>query len=88
MRVFDGRSLRQWTGDTKYWSVKDGARTGTTDGSLKMNRFITWKHSTIRNFDLRVKVRVTEGGNSRCLGKGGCVERRAHTVENGGQFRI
>lgn len=64
MRVFDGRSLRQWSGDTKYWSVKDGALTGTTDGSLKMNRFITWKHSTIRNFDLRVKVRVTAGGNS------------------------
>ena len=64
VRVFDGRSLRQWSGDTKYWSVKDGALTGKTDGSLKMNRFITWKHSTIRNFDLRVKVRVTAGGNS------------------------
>ena len=35
-----------------------------TDGSLKMNRFITWTHSTIRNFDLRVKVKVTAGGNS------------------------
>ena len=29
-----------------------------------MNRFITWKNSTIRNFDLRVKVKVTSGGNS------------------------
>jgi choline-sulfatase len=54
----------QWAGDTKYWSVKDGAITGTTDGSLKMNRFLTWKGSTIRNFDLRVKVKVTAGGNS------------------------
>jgi arylsulfatase A-like enzyme len=62
--VFDGRSLRQWTGDTRYWSVEDGALTGKTDGSLKMNRFITWKNSTIRNFDLRVKVKVTSGGNS------------------------
>ena len=35
-----------------------------TDGSLKTNRFITWKDSTIRNFDLRVKVKVTAGGNS------------------------
>ncbi len=48
----------------KHWSVKDGALTGTTDGSLKMNRFLTWKHSTVRNFDLRVKVKVTAGGNS------------------------
>ena len=62
--VFDGKSLRQWNGDRKYWSVEDGALTGKTDGTLKMNRFITWKHSTIRNFDLRVKVKVTAGGNS------------------------
>lgn len=64
VRVFDGKSLRGWTGDSKYWSVKDGAITGVTDGSLKMNRFITWNHSTIRNFDLHVKVKVTSGGNS------------------------
>ncbi len=62
--VFDGQSLRQWSGDKKYWSVKDGALTGVTDGSLKMNHFMTWKPSTIRNFDLRVKVKISGGGNS------------------------
>jgi hypothetical protein len=64
VNVFDGKTLRGWTGDTAYWSVEEGALTGITDGSLKMNRFITWKDSTVRNFDLRVKVRVTTGGNS------------------------
>ncbi|MCA9214594.1 MAG: sulfatase-like hydrolase/transferase [Planctomycetales bacterium] len=64
VHVFDGKSLRQWSGDRQYWSVKDGALTGVTDGTLKKNRFITWKESTIRNFDLRVKVKVTPGGNS------------------------
>lgn len=64
MKVFDGKSLRQWSGDREYWSVRDGAITGVTDGSLKKNRFLTWKASTIRNFDLRVKVKVTVGGNS------------------------
>lgn len=59
-----GNRLRGWEGDSRYWSLEDGVLTGTTDGSLKMNRFITWKGSTIRNFDLRVKVRVSEGGNS------------------------
>jgi len=62
--LFDGRSLRGWTGDSKYWSVEEGAITGKTDGSLKMNRFLTWKHSTVQNFDLRVKVKVSPGGNS------------------------
>jgi choline-sulfatase len=64
VKVFDSKTLRRWAGDAKYWSVKDGALTGVTDGSLKMNRFITWKDSTIRNFDLQVKVKVTTGGNS------------------------
>jgi len=59
-----GRGLGQWSGDPKYWSIKNGVLTGVTDGKLKMNRFISWKGSTIRNFDLRVKVRVTKGGNS------------------------
>lgn len=63
-RVFNGKNLAGWSGDSKYWSVKDGAITGVTDGTLKMNRFLTWKGSTIRNFDLRVKVKVTPGGNS------------------------
>ena len=62
--LFDGKSLRGWTGDSNFWSVKEGAITGVTDGSLKMNRFLTWKGSTIRNFDLRVKIKVSKGGNS------------------------
>lgn len=64
VRAFDGKTLRNWEGDAKYWSVEDGALTGKTDGTLKTNRFITWKHSTIQNFDLRVKVKVSPGGNS------------------------
>ncbi len=64
MSLFDGKSLRGWEGDGKYWSVKEGAITGVTDGSLTMNRFLTWTGSTIRNFDLRVMVKVSEGGNS------------------------
>ena len=27
-----------------------------------MNQFLTWKGSTIRNFDLRVQVRISSGG--------------------------
>jgi choline-sulfatase len=64
VRILDGKSLRGWEGDSDYWSVQDGALTGVTDGTLMMNRFITWKDSTVRNFDLRVKVKVTAGGNS------------------------
>jgi arylsulfatase A-like enzyme len=63
-KIFDGKTLRNWSGEKQYWSVEDGALTGKTDGTLKANQFITWKNSTVRNFDLRVKVKVTKGGNS------------------------
>jgi arylsulfatase A-like enzyme len=57
-------NLRGWSGDPKIWSGKKGVLTGKTDGSIKYNRFITWKHSTIVNFDLRLKVKISPGGNS------------------------
>jgi hypothetical protein len=64
VNLLNGRNLNGWSGDSQFWSVEDGALTGKTDGSLKMNRFLTWTGSTIRNFDLRVKVKISAGGNS------------------------
>lgn len=63
-RIFNGKDLSEWDGNAKYWSVKEGAMTGVTDGSLKYNRFIVWKGEPLKNFELRVKVKVTKGGNS------------------------
>ena len=62
--IAPGNRLRNWVGNSKYWSKKDGVLIGKTDGSLKMNRFITWKAATVRNFDLRMQVRVSASGNS------------------------
>lgn len=62
--IFNGTDLSQWDGSPTYWSVKDGCMTGVTDGSLKHNRFIVWKGGELKNFELRVKVKVTPGGNS------------------------
>ena len=62
--VFNGRDLDGWKPSPGDWSVEDGCLTGKADGSLKANRFITWKGGTLRNFELRVRVQVTPGGNS------------------------
>ncbi|WP_437193450.1 3-keto-disaccharide hydrolase [Planctomicrobium sp. SH527] len=62
--IFNGKDLSGWEGSDEYWSVKDGCLTGTTDGSLKYNRFIIWRDGTLKNFELRVQVKVTPGGNS------------------------
>ena len=50
---------------------------GKADGTLKMNHFITWKVATVRNFDLKVMVRISKGGNS------GIQYRSAHAPELG-----
>ena len=75
VRIFNGKNLNGWTGDLKYWSVKDGAITGVTDGSLKMNRFITWNASTIQNFELQIKVKVSAQGNSGIQYRGTILPR-------------
>jgi hypothetical protein len=62
--VFNGKDLKGWSGDPKYWRVEDGCLTGVADGTLKYNRFITWKDGKLKNFELRVQVKVTPGGNS------------------------
>lgn len=62
--IFNGQDLTDWDGSPEYWSVKDGCLTGVTDGTLKYNRFIIWRGGTLKNFELRVQVKVTPGGNS------------------------
>src|SRR5262245_62050667 len=60
----NGKDRTGWDGDPAYWAVEDGALTGTTDGKLKANSFIVWRGGTVKNFELRVKVKITQGGNS------------------------
>jgi Domain of Unknown Function (DUF1080) len=62
--VFNGRDLTGWEGSPKYWKVEDGCLTGTADGKLDCNRFLVWKGGKVKNFELRVQVKVSPGGNS------------------------
>jgi arylsulfatase A-like enzyme len=88
VNLFNGRNLAGWDGDTKYWSVDDGVVTGRTDGSLKRNRFLTWKGATVRNFDLRVQVKVTAGGNSGLQYRGICRPELGLDIVTGYQCDI
>src|SRR6516165_8046052 len=62
--IFNGKDMMGWQGSPKYWSVEDGCLTGKADGTLRYNRFLTWRGGTTRNFELQVKVNVSPGGNS------------------------
>jgi len=62
--IFNGKDLKDWDGSAKMWKVEDGCLTGVADGKLDYNRFIVWRGGKLKNFELRVKVKVTPGGNS------------------------
>ena len=63
--IFDGQSLKGWSGDTKLWSVQDGAITGVTtdEAPLDYNRFLIWD-GEVENFHLRAQVRLIGNSNS------------------------
>ena len=63
--LFNGKNLENWDGNPKFWSVKDGAITGTTtkENPTKGNTFIIWRGGTVDNFELRLKFKIV-GGNS------------------------
>jgi hypothetical protein len=62
--MFNGKDLTGWEGSPSYWKVENGILTGTTDGTLKYNRFIVWRGGKVKNFEWRARVRVSPGGNS------------------------
>lgn len=62
--LFNGRDLRGWEGDSRIWSVRDGAITGQTTPEVRIsgNEFLVWKDE-IEDFELRLQFKL-EGGNS------------------------
>ncbi len=62
--LFDGHSLKGWHGGKEYWSVRDGAIVGKTDGNIPANTFLVSDRS-FDNFVLKVKFRLhNHKGNS------------------------
>ena len=65
-QIFDGKSLKGWEGDTKYWRVENGNLVGeiTPETLLKTNSFIIWKGGEPGDFELKGSFKITEKGNS------------------------
>jgi hypothetical protein len=63
--IFNGEDLTGWEGDTRLWSVKDGAIHGetTAENPAKGNTFCVWRGGTLKDFILKIKFRI-ENGNS------------------------
>ena len=66
VKIFDGKTLDGWEGDTTYWRVENGSLLGeiTPDKLLKNNSFIIWQGGQPKDFELKTEFRITESGNS------------------------
>ena len=63
--LFNGKDLKGWDGNPKFWSVKDGAILGqtTADNPTKGNTFLIWKDGNVDDFVLRFSYRIKNGNS-------------------------
>lgn len=63
--LFDGQTLKGWSGDPALWRVEDGAITGETkaDAPIAYNSFLKWTAGELDDFELTAEYRIF-GGNS------------------------
>ncbi len=66
IRIFDGKTLKDWEGDPNYWRVENGNLTGeiTADKLLKSNTFVIWRGGAPTDFELKLEYRISMDGNS------------------------
>lgn len=64
--LFNGKDLAGWEGNSRYWSVQDGAITakGDPNGSANGSCNLVWKDGTVGDFELTLKFRSKGGTNS------------------------
>jgi hypothetical protein len=81
--IFDGRSLDGWLGqDMSYWSVDDGAITGTItqQHAPPMNQYLVWQRELVDDFELKLDFRLT-GSSTRDTNGG--FQFRSRRLPNG-----
>ncbi len=81
--VFDGKTLDGWTYDPVYWRVEDGCLVGevTPETLLKRNTFCYKKDLVLKDFELKVDFRVSEGGNSGVSYRNALVEEVPYALK-------
>ncbi|MCA9051890.1 MAG: DUF1080 domain-containing protein, partial [Planctomycetaceae bacterium] len=63
--LFDGKSLTNWDGDPKLWSVEGGVISGRTtpETKLKANSFLIYRGGEFDNFELELDYRIVNGNS-------------------------
>ena len=80
--LFNGKDLTGWKGQPEFWSVKDGAITGTTtkETPVKENTFLIWD-GEVGDFELHFKYKIVDAnGKADGFGNSG-VQYRSKVVK-------
>ena len=66
VKIFDGKTMKGWEGDTDFWRVENGTFIGevTKEKPLKTNTFLIWRGGLPANFEFIAQYRISPGGNS------------------------
>ena len=57
--LFDGKTLDGWEGDSRLWSVRDGAIVGSTEKAMPThNTFLIYRKAQFGNFELHAEVKL------------------------------
>ncbi len=80
--LFNGKDLKGWTGDPRFWSVKDGVIHGTTleHKADKGNTFLIYEGEDVGDFHLVVEARCMGKNNSGVMYRSKAVEGNPYAL--------
>lgn len=63
--LFDGKTLKSWDGNPKFWRVEDGALVGeSTPENPSGNNYIVYRDLEAKDFTLKFEVKVEGSGGT------------------------
>jgi len=89
--LFNGKDLTGWDGDSRLWSVKDGAIHGetTAQNKAKGNTFLICTKGPFKDFELRLSYRLNATNNSGIQYRSKHIEKASNAwVVRGYQHEI
>jgi hypothetical protein len=66
IRIFDGKTMNGWEGDTSFWRIEERCFVGevTPEKPLKTNTFMIYRGEIPANFEFKALYRISPEGNS------------------------
>ena len=80
-KLFNDKDLTGWKGDDRFWSVEDGAITGSSspENPVPHNTFIIWQDGKPSDFTLTLKYKMTPGDDKKYTNSG--IQYRSEVMD-------